>query len=262
MNNLMTAEIPNKANRMIRKHWARISVEIYAVDCGLKPAWLNDFLSVNVREFVELLDWMHCNGYIKNKLQAIQISSDVLVVKRNEFPKRIGNALKCLKNYNKMCSTPVFIFAGATQPLEMNQTNETTINRCVDKLNGIIADLKSYLENLTKEQYFDIDPKEFTPTVFGIALGYPVIYIQPATDSPQTLDLNVTTFTFNFTVQEQDNMSNFVCYSFSYPSSMELSDTQMKFIEQWKCDVINTCVVHGIDYNLELSTKQNIHVIL
>ena len=261
MDDLLVADIPKKTYKMMRKHWTKIFVELCALDRGLKPAWLNDFLSVDIKEVAELLDWMYCIGHTKHKLHAIQISSDILVVKINVFEKQIENAAECLQNYNSVYSTPVFTFDGGTSLRE----NPTIINRCVEILKKVIADLKSFNEDSTSGECFCVEAGEFTPTLFGIALGYPVIYIQQTTEAPQTLDLNVTTFTFKFTVKHRDNVrieNHFVSYSFSYPSSLALSDVQKTFIDQWKSAIIGNCDDQGIGYDLELSTKQNVHVIL
>ena len=247
-------------SRLLRKHWFKLFQEIKAVDTQLKPAWLNDFLDVDVPLLNSLLQWLFKENLIRKQLQAIEVSHDLLVVDIQIVTENISKTVQCLNESTDLGQLFFCLVKGEVASILNHNSVKRQLISCLE---GILSEIKDSQQNCR-----NINAGTFTPTIFGILLGYPVVYVQMTElSAPLTLDLTVWTFTFKICQEsgkehtEQDTQLS-VCYSFSFPTAIELSSTQKILLEEWKCRITGVCVTNSFKYNFCESKKLNANVIL
>lgn len=251
-------------NRLLKKHWFKFFQEIKTVDNQLKPAWLNDFLDVDIELIRSALQWLSQKNFIFKQLEAIEISHDLLVVDIQTVIKTIS---KTLQSLNEGTDSEQLLFCLVEDKITSIFDQNYVKNELTACLQGILSEIKDSQKNFCKS--ISVNCGTFTPTIFGILLGYPVVYVQGRDLSyPLTLNLTVWTFTFKICKEsshkpepsKQDAVV--VYYSFSFPTAVELTAAQRFVFKNWKCQIIDRCVANGFDYSFCESKKLNANVIL
>lgn len=248
-------------NKLFRKHWRKFFQEVKAVDNQLKPAWLNDFLDIETELINITLRWLYQEHFIYKQLEVIEISHDNLVVDVKAVITTISKTLQCL---HEGTDGEQLLFCLINNKITSIFAQDTVKNELIACLKQILSEIKDSQGNKS----ISVDCGVFTPTIFGILLGYPVVYVQKRELYPLTVNLTVWTFAFKICKEssqkaepsKQDTVA--VNYSFSFPPEVELTTAQELVLKNWKCQIIDRCVANGFDYSFCESTKSNANVIL
>ena len=249
-----------------RKQWSKLFTEIVLVDSQLKPAWLNDFLSMKTKQLNQILDWLYKEKKICQNLRAIEVGLDLLVVNLDTFSEIILKTIQYLKKGSIVDSDQIF-FCLISGRVSLIFDEVEIKNQLVSHLENILIQLKAKQSN--NQLDISIDAQIFTPTVFGIALGYPIVYVDLMESTiPLTIDLSVWTFEIsiskeigkNTTSKHENHLS--VDYSFSFPTGTGAIAIQSDLLEKWKRGVVDACILNGFKYNFNISSKLNANVTL
>lgn len=257
---------PLNANKLLRKHWFKFFQEVKAVDNQLKPAWLNDFLDVDIKLINTALHWLYKENYICKQLEAVEISHDLLVIDVQTVIETISTNLH---NLDQGTDGEQIFFCFVKGEITSIFAQDSVKNELITCLQEILSQIKNSQRKIIYKP-ISVDCGAFTPTVFGILLGYPAVYVQKGMDLLYPLTLNLTVWTFTFRIckesinqkPESKQGTTLVHYSFSFPTEIKLTAAQEMVLKNWKCQSVDKCVANGFEYSFCESTKLNANVIL
>lgn len=235
------------------------------VDNLIKPAWLCDFIFPSDIQMNKLLRDLTRKGYLCEKLHAIVISSDILVVHLKLFLEKINIMIKSLEEdvYTDFNT----IFVTLKDSSVSTRINEKTKANLKKALQLIACGILNY-QKTSEEKYLTFDIGDITPTIFGIALGYPIIYIQEnAKDTaPDTLDLQMIEAQLSiddfpcYYCKSAKQLNSTILYSFSIPTGMKTLCLQV--LNHWKKKLTEQCNISNIQNIIIERNLKNVHVIL
>ena len=256
---------------MIRKHFPKkfnvnsmhkFYFEILAVDLFIKPAWLCDMFAISGKEMDNILEALFQNDFLHNKPDVIEITGDILVINQKQFVKKIEKVIKSLECQSFCVQNPTFIVLKES--------------RSSNKVDG---DLKLKLKNVLQSLIFTIkssknvcfDAGDMTPTVFGIALGYPIVYIQENSISssiPDTMNLYniigkvkmVNPQFVQCSVHKNTPKTLDITYQFSIPE--EFKDKYLENVNLWLKKLKDQCKQSDFDVEILYNNATNCHVVL
>ena len=235
-------------------------LNIRAVDMSLKPAWLCDHISTNIQHMTEVLRLLKLSSFLSRDLYVLAVGSDILVLDLDVFLRRIDEVSKALegrKSSNKVHF--VTLTDGGHTGVELSKSISSVISRNLTHINSelsamVYPTLGTSLELIDAWQ---------TPTVFGIALGYPVVYVLENDHvDVQPLDLMVGKWTLDLQVDcavTQHRTASLV-YAFSVPEEHFLLVEES--VKQWCDEFRDVCTKSSICCNFSLSTKSCSNVTL
>lgn len=239
--------------------------ELKIVDALIKPAWLCDLLCPSDIDIKELLENLTRTRFLCEKLHTLIISGDILVVHLKTFSNQINaiiESLDCLLNGK---SAPVFV---VLKNSEISKTLNVRLKEKIKKSLLIVADRINNFYKTSDNKELNFDMGDMTPTIFGIALGYPVIYIQENVNTiPDTLNLHVieakmklVDFPCSYCQIHRQIISN-VVYSFSLPK--EVANICLVHVNSWKKRIYEQCKLSKVAViNTTEKELENAHVIL
>lgn len=206
----------------------QICAELKTVDCFIKPAWLCDLITSKDINMKILLDNLYQSNFLLSKLHVLDITGDILVVNLKTFLSQVNTLVNNLESItSRQDTTPIFLV------LNNNITSTIIGNKIKDKIKIALNVLTLGINNYCKTgevKYLCFNMEDMTPTIFGIALGYPVVYIQENVHSnivPDMLELHVIEtkiklidFPCTFCIRQK--LTSEVIYSFSIPKDVEM----------------------------------------
>jgi hypothetical protein len=252
----------------------KVIAEIKAVENGVKPGWLNDICSIDFDSMNFLLKMLRDQKAISPELIALKLDEDILVANIETLIYRINRSIKklSLKKDRKdnddidinTLDEPIFFYFNNT-----GQCLRDLPYTAREHLSCMLTSLLESLKCLKDYQGLEFDSSSFTPTLFGIVLGYPFVYVinqEVETHASNTMNLYVTEvqieIPLGFTCSQHSILSQqSVCYSFSIPLS-NLSYCK-GMLDEWKKVFIQTLNSNNvIKYNFNTKIRNNIQVIL
>lgn len=219
------------------KHWKDIYLCILAVDLDLKNAYLVDQCCIKPTELIKLIKKLRYEKLVyRNDLHVVVICGDIFVLQRENILKY----LKCLTHEQPVCFIDVSQTLNEPKVLKNSDVYFcTAVKEFCLQLNDFIQ--QCGVEDLAMPKTFEFGTLH-PCTVFGIILGYPVVYWLTKESEINCLtevDLIVYSTELSFpTWQEKGNDFWTVC-SFSFPRNLEVYCK--KFIESWKANVVVVC---------------------
>ena len=249
----------------LKKTISRLIAEIKMVDLKVKPAWLNDFCDFDLSSIKSLLDSLSDSKLIRNEILALQISDDVLVIDEKRFSAQLSNSIKSLSCEKETEMIPYFVYLD-DQSEELGSVEIPATLK--ENLISLLKDTRNIISS-EKLKRIEIDAGELTPTLFGIALGYPVVYISShnviQNGHPHPMDLSVTKFQFNlpneFICKQHSHLDKqIVEYAYSTPANLQ--EQWKNSLESWKRNVIQECSINKVKYICNHTIVNNLHVIL
>lgn len=238
-------------SRIARKHWQSIYACILAVDSGLKVSYLVDQCRTTQSEMSHLLQLLRGEFLSSVNLSVLGIYDNIFVVKKEHLLAHIGSILH---------EKPV-VFIDVSQSLKEPQISEMsgTISTEIGKL---------YIELQNTFQSSELNTESCVPktlalknnalhpcTLFGLMLGYPVVYMmnfESEMNCLDEIDLSVISCEVKVNFNSKPTQRWEVVNSFSFPK--HLTNFCQKSIESWKSDVekINEQIT---DSNFTLNTR-------
>ena len=214
-----------------RKHLSVFFADLFTIDIGLKPSVLLDYACVDVRKLKFVIETLYDSGYLENKLRILQVDN---------FEILIFNAAKLLLHLQKLRENMFLIInvsASVRTPFLLPcETANELVDITLNSLSGVLQ---------SSDDVVQINPDHYVnrSTLFGMLLGYPVIYWYEADDGKDKkvedctclslVPLNVHKLKLTFRSFSQKSLPNIlnildgkehVFYSFSYPVDCSVAD--------------------------------------
>ncbi|XP_021360961.1 UPF0739 protein C1orf74 homolog [Mizuhopecten yessoensis] len=208
--------------KKIKQNARELFTNIRLVDLHVKPSYLLDFGVEGIEKLVSLIEEMKTRRYITNILNILQLGMDVIImcptiIKTMQCPSTEWESKFTIVDVSKRRGAPevmckcVHVFGQLKQVI-------STIDPDFEHIRLVIVDCKT--ANLT--------------TIFGLLLGYPVVYWFENEDGLMANCLDMEPLV-NFKVmgQGQKNESEHCVYSFSIPQRV-FANLQDKVTEWFK----------------------------
>ncbi len=227
------------------KHWKEIYLCILAVDCGLKTAYLIDQCCIKSAQMNQLITSLRFEKFISRvDLHTVLIYGDIFVLQKE-------NTLNYLKRtLNERC----VCFIDISQSLNEPQIVDFDENFWAS-VKTFCLEFTDFIQNadVLTPRTFEFEDKILHPcTVFGIILGYPVVYWMTKESEINCLseiDLSVCSSEIALESWQGKNDDFVTVCAFSFPE--KLAAYCEKRIESWKDSVAaisqkQTTLVHRI----------------
>ena len=221
------------------KHWKEMYLCILAVDCGFKTSYLLDQCSLQPVQMNKLITKLGEKELIsRDDLLTVVIYGDIFVLQIE----------KTLEHVNRILNERYIGFIDVSQRLNAPEilcnTDENFWSmiklfclKFVDFLQRCELDIQN--GDVFVQGSFEFDKESPNPcTIFGILLGYPVVYCMTKDSEINCLsETDLTVYASEIAVQSwQGKNGEFVMVcSFSFPAN--LSPHCDKYIESWKDSV-------------------------
>jgi hypothetical protein len=239
-------------HKLAVRHWKEIYFCILAVDCGLKTSYLVDQCHMKPVQMKTLIANLRCAKLISEvELRTVVIYGDIFVLQQENTFKYLNS----ISNERSVC------FVDVSQSL-----NEPKIQHSDDNLwasiRTLCSEFTAFVEAFTVDTQFrdectitsfEFDDKILHPcTVFGIILGYPIVYCLTKESEMNCLSgIDLTVCSSETALASWEGKSNdFVAVSsFSFPE--KLAAYCEKYITSWNekvCEISKkqTMLVHRI----------------
>jgi hypothetical protein len=200
--------------RTVKHRVNEIKSNIEFVDFGLKTAYLLDFGVNSLQPLVSLITDLKNHSYIRCHLKALEIGMDYVVINPEAFLSRHCDLDDLVK------------FVDISSTIEMPKILDMN-----DALNNIKAVCFSLVDEnaLSRTETDSVN----LSTVFGILIGYPVVYWFDS-DSLKSMGNSQVVRHVEVVGKRSDRQTD-VVYSFSYPDSLSLLEEHItKWFENWK----------------------------
>ena len=229
------------------KSFLSIYRQLTVVDRSVKTAWLCDVCYISLKEMKEIISVLKQEGYLTRELSVIQINTDILVIDVELFYQKLVYLTNELdKGINPPSDIKFIILKEGCIP-------SLKLSSCLKQ--KLVYNLKSVLAQINENRNpmylcIKLRDNELTPTIFGIALEYPVVYlIEDDEYSVQVLDLSVICLKLDLDslprcILEYHNSSYDLVTSFSVPA--DLVNNCDEAILMWKDSVLNRSVKTGL----------------
>lgn len=238
-------------------------VNILAVNSHIKAAWLCDIFETNIGEVKEILFALKEGGFMSRNLSVLSLCSDIMVVDIELLKVNIDKIILYLKSDH--------LSSGVYHLVFLRKLGQVSINipeKIVKLLLANLEMIQNQLIDLSNPSFVDlkIDEEFLTPTIFGIALEYPVVYITEREDDLQieSLDLHVIKLDigingFKCPLKRHDLDTILVNYSFSVPT--EVVSYFESSITTWYTEILTRCT--KVNYTCEYARiERNCYVTL
>ena len=167
------------ANRYTKskKIFTEMYHNILVVDNSCKASWLCDLGNFQSFDILRLVKDLHQNRFIQNELSVVKIGDDFFICNLSLLLINLSKAAKSLegKNSNYVTTDTVFI------EIENNKSSLSIDEQTKNNLMSVLTSLQKTLQICDKQNVIEVnidkDLCHFTPTLFGVFLGYPVVYI-------------------------------------------------------------------------------------
>lgn len=222
--------------RCCMKNVTSIQANITAVDAGIKPSFLFDFAFVASSDMALFLEQLYKKGLTLCVLDVISVDDHIFVTKFDELISRLQDdcAQMCkrvvLIDVSKNLVAPEFVISSHSRRI---------IAQCIE--------LAKLAENASNSQCWTIklSPESNASTLFGLLLGYPVVYWHSPgnTDGSNCLDMVPLCITRAFGVLDVANSSDNISgrappiFSFSYPEFLRVHCKES--VAKWKSNLLN-----------------------
>ncbi|ELT94917.1 hypothetical protein CAPTEDRAFT_192195 [Capitella teleta] len=226
-----------------RSCWKRTQ-DIYSavknVQTGFKPSLIFDFGAVNekdIEKFVCTLNQLKGNSYedVRNAstLSVAVIGMDVMIWNVKELIEYLSS----LKSGNRKGPTFVDVSSRLNAPLVRDDMQSMLLEMC-DLLLGSLQEGQKTIN-------LDITPSINVTSVFGLCLGYPVIYWYEDADANNCLSMVPLVVNKIYRLAEPQQC----VYSFSYPQC--LAEILQYDVDEWFHGVNdgNSCMTKTVNVN-------------
>ncbi|XP_060075722.1 UPF0739 protein C1orf74 homolog [Ylistrum balloti] len=228
-------DTPMDIRLFVRRHMGKkfkyafeLFTNIRLVDLDVKPSYLLDYGVGDTAKLVSLLIEMKNMTYITNILTVLQLGIDIIIINQLVI-KMMQNSTAALES---KC-TIVDVSKTLNSPQVMSESVHV-----FDKLKVIFNDMPPDFQRIRQ---FTVDCKNANlTTVFGVLLGYPIVYWFENQDGLMATCLDTEPLE-NFRVigNITDTGSEHCLYSFSVPKFV-IADLQDKVTEWFKVIYDNT----------------------
>ncbi|XP_061187728.1 UPF0739 protein C1orf74 homolog isoform X2 [Saccostrea echinata] len=209
--NLISTHLGSK----LKHRSSEIKSNIQFVDFGLKPAFLVDFGVSTLESVVNLVSDLKCYNLIQNNLKAVAVGMDYLIINPEEFVKLHSESMVVkFVDISSTNDTPKII--------EKNDVLEHVISTCFSLVmeDGVATAYKG-------------DNHVNLATVFGLLIGYPVVYWFDSESLESMGNLQVVQHV-EVLGRRTDTQTN-VIYSFSFPDCLgALEEHVNKWFQSWR----------------------------
>ncbi|XP_022100252.1 UPF0739 protein C1orf74 homolog [Acanthaster planci] len=157
--------------RTARKNWREILCDMEAVSSGIKPSFLYDYSCIEPTELSKMVDDLIVSGLlVKENLQVLSLGQDSFLANKPLLQETLGEFLGALEGGNHML---VDVSAKLEQPQLLDDEG-------VERIKDHVRDVMMQLQDLSRTPVtvLELNPKpgwNFS-TLFGVLLGYPVVY--------------------------------------------------------------------------------------
>lgn len=236
------------------KNVLSIQANITAVDAGIKPSFLFDFAFVASSDMASFLEQLYKKGLTLCVLDVISVDDHIFVTKVNELISHFQD------DCAQFCKRVVLINVSknlAVPELVISSHSRRIIAQCIEpaKLAENASDSRCWTIRLS--------PENNASTLFGLLLGYPVVYwYSPGhADCGNCLDMVPLCITRAFGVLEDvgyssDNISGRApIFSFSYPEVLRAHCEES--VAMWKSNLLDIAAENKsieIYFNEEIAT--------
>ena len=225
--------------KLAAKHWREMYLCILAVDFGFKTSYLVDQCCLQLVQINELMENLRRHKFIsRDDLLTVVLYGDIFVLQSE----------KTLKYLNRILKERSIRFIDASQSLNapkiLCNTDEnlwsTIKNFCLKFIHFVqCCELEIRNGGGFLQRCFEFNDESPHPcTIFGIILGYPIVYCTTRDSEMNCLsETNLTVYSSEIAVRSWHGKHDehvTVC-SFSFPAN--LSADCEKYIESWKDDV-------------------------
>ena len=251
---------------------------IKAVDLGLKPAWLCDGFAVKVRQIEQMLSLLELNKFITPGLIMLSFGEDVLVACKNALVQRLENALHSINRISKYddaqyeySDTPM---SEVVRFVILMYNGKQDLHLPANIISSLKHNLATVLSNLNNSSQrcinIELSDTWLTPSMFGIALGYPVVYVLEGEDVHlQPLDMMLVKVEMRYSADMLScplhrmtvgNAMTSLVYSFSVP--LTLYESVKVHVVRW-CEVlVNKCTELDMCCTYNTTITYSSHVVL
>ena len=250
----------------------KIIAEIKAVEYGVKPGWLNDICNLDFKSINFLMETLRDQKFISQELISIKLDEDILLANIETLTCQINRSInklgkKQIHNNGDVGniaydSGPIFVYFD-----NIGQCTTNLPYNVKENLTCVMISLLGSLKSL-KGKELEFNSSSFTPTLFGIILGYPFVYVinqERETSTSNLMDLYVTEIQIETPLKtcSQHKMLSHqtVCYSFSVPLSI-YSHCKRR-LDEWRkifVQIVDRNSVVRYDCNTQI--RNNVQVIL
>ena len=223
-------------HRLAAKYWKEMYLCILAVDCGLKTSYLVDQCCIQPLQVHKLVTNLHCEKLISSdNLCTVLIFDDIFVLQSK----------KTLIHLHRILNKCHVGFVDVSQDLD-----EPKLHKCenfLGLLKRFCVKFTDFIERCNKvrqedsslAEIFEFKDKIIHPcTVFGIILGYPLVYWLSDVSETNCLSAVVlTVYSCEIAVKSwRDKSEDFMTVSsFSFPET--LTAVFKKHIKSWQEDM-------------------------
>ena len=218
-----------------RKTFTEIYHNILVVDNSCKASWLCDVGNFQSFDILRLVKDLHRGGYIQNELRVVKIEDDFFICSLPLLLINLSKALKSLESKSNSYATKDTVFI----EIKNNKSSLSVDEQTKRDLISFLASLQKTLQICDKQNVVEVnidqDLCHFIPTLFGVFLGYPVVYIDKNVCVIVT-DLKLYQVKLSKSTECQFGGHNFVTVStvisFSFP--LEFTAALMEHVVLWK----------------------------
>ena len=218
-----------------RKTFTEIYHNILVVDNFCKASWLCDLGNFQSFDILRLIKDLHKGGFIQNELSIVKIEDDFFICSLPLLLVNLSKALKSLESKNSNHATKDIVFIEIKNNKSSLSMDEQTRKDLISVLISLQKTLQIYDKQNVIEVNIDKDLCYFTPTMFGVFLGYPVVYINKSICVIVT-DLKLHQVKLSKSTECQVGGHNLVTVStvisFSFP--LEFTTALMGHVVLWK----------------------------
>ena len=240
--------------KIIRKHLGKAATKhhmdilfcLTCVDCDLKPAFLFDYTCVSAVSMAPFLTELHSEGFLRSCLKAMAVAEDLFIYKDQTLLKHV-DTLKAEVIDDK---GPILVDVSQNLSQPNITTQHSEIVTALDIITQHIKDSSGV--KVTHPAVDDshsmtlVLPDEVNRTsVFGLLLGYPVLYWYEIPDCRNCLDmvpLCVSSVSAELEFPLLGSTYSGCVYSFSHPD----------IVPQFVCEAVN-CWWEKLKQGSELS---------
>ena len=227
--------------------------QLLAIEDSLKPAWLCDFFFAEITEMRQLISCLTDGGFLTKYVSILKIDMDILIYEKDHVLKILSMLLESLnQDEYKHCTNFICLQKGSTPTTELNLKLKEKLIR---NINFVFEQIK---EDCLELQLLD---KDITPTIFGILLNYPVIYMIDGEFYTEWMDLiqiemYMTNMKVNCSNNDHNKNKTETIYSFSLP--LNLHDKLTPPIEKWKDALMKKCINTSITFSSTTRLQENV----
>ena len=233
-----------------RKKWKEMYICIMAVNCGIKPAYLVDQCCVTAHQLENLIENFHRQNLLTEiNVQVFRICEDLFVVNQDKLREHLTAVVK---HHNVVFLVDVSHHLDEPKYINNFEYFERGITVfCTDFLE-FLDQSESDVEELRNNKCFGFQEKYVSPSmVFGIVLGYPVVYwcsLKSPGNGLSSCKLDV--YSLALECPELDSSEFFIVTSFSVPAQLKCD------LKPWTKQLLKICKKFEGNLNIEIKHKE------